>query len=300
MFKIAYSPIYVLPLPPGHRFPMAKYELIPEQLQYEGTIDSSQLFTPKAVEISIAELVHTQSYIEKLTTLQLSEKEIRRSGFPLSQTLIDREFIICGGTCEGAIAALKDGIAFNIAGGTHHAYADKAEGFCLLNDQAVAAAYLLKTRMAERILIIDLDVHQGNGTASIFQNTPEVFTFSMHAGHNFPLQKEQSDLDISLPDGCSDDVYLETLRETLPQLLSSHQPDFIFFQSGTDILQTDKLGRLQISRNGCKERDQQVLELAYRNEIPLMVTMGGGYSPNINDIVEAHCNTFRIAATLYS
>ena len=300
MYKIAYSPIYVLPLPAGHRFPMAKYELIPEQLLYEGTIESSQLFTPLAVENSIAELVHTKSYIEKLITLQLTEKEIRRSGFPLTRTLIEREFIICGGTCEGAVAALKDGIAFNIAGGTHHAYADKAEGFCLLNDQAVAAAYLLKNKQAKRILIVDLDVHQGNGTASIFNNTPEVFTFSMHAGHNFPLQKERSDLDISLPDGCTDEVYLDTLRDTLPYLLTTHQPDFIFYQSGTDILQTDKLGRLQISRNGCKERDQQVLELAHRNEIPLMVTMGGGYSPKISDIVEAHCNTFRIAATLYS
>lgn len=279
---------------------MEKYELIPEQLVYEGTIENSQFFSPEPVRDSIAGLVHTQEYLQKLHHLQLTEKEIRRSGFPLSRTLIEREFIICGGTCEGAIAALSDGIALNIAGGTHHAYADKAEGFCLLNDQAVAAALLLKEKKAKRILIIDLDVHQGNGTASIFENNPSVFTFSMHAGHNFPLQKEKSDLDIPLPDGCTDDVYLDILHETLPKLIASYQPDFLFFQSGTDILHTDKLGRLHISRNGCKERDKEVLGIAHRQGIPLMVTMGGGYSPSINDIVEAHCNTFRIAATLYS
>lgn len=279
---------------------MEKYELIPEQLLYEGTIGQNKLFMPEPVSDSIAGLVHTKAYIEKLQQLQLTEKEIRRSGFPLSQRLIDREFIICGGTCEGAIAALSDGIAFNIAGGTHHAYADKAEGFCLLNDQAVAAANLLSRKLVRRILIIDLDVHQGNGTASIFENNPDVFTFSMHAGHNFPLQKEKSDLDIALPDGCTDEVYLEILADTLPQLLQKHQPDFLFFQSGTDILKTDKLGRLHISRAGCKERDKLVIETAYRNNLPLMVTMGGGYSPQINDIVEAHCNTFRIATSLYS
>lgn len=299
MIHIAYADIYRLPLPGNHRFPMLKYELIPEQLLYEGTIRPEQLFRPESVDRIETERVHDRQYIDKLLSLQLTEKEIRKSGFPLSRTLIEREFIITGGTCACADYALEQGISFNVAGGTHHASSDQAEGFCLLNDQAVAAAKLLNEGKANNILIIDLDVHQGNGTAAIFKDVKDVFTFSMHAGHNYPLQKETSDLDIALPDGCDDESYLSHLDAALEKIDSSFQPDFIFYQSGVDVLKTDKLGRLHLSREGCKQRDQRVLTLAQSRRIPIVVTMGGGYSENINDIVEAHCNTFRLAAALY-
>lgn len=298
--KIAWSPDYQLPLPAGHRFPMEKYELIPAQLLYEGTISSSDLFAPATLPFETAALVHREEYLRKLLHHQLDEKEVRRSGFPLSTALIEREFLIAGGTLQCCDHALQTGISFNVAGGTHHAYADRAEGFCLLNDNAIAAAALLAAGKAKAILMVDLDVHQGNGTAHIFREESRVFTFSMHAGHNFPLQKELSDLDLPLEDGCSDEQYLTLLRSTLPGLIDRHRPDFVFYLSGVDILSTDKLGRLNISKAGCRERDAYVLETFYRRGIPVTVTMGGGYSPKIADIVDAHCNTFRCAARLYN
>ena len=298
--KIAWSPLYRHQLPPGHRFPMEKYDLIPEQLLYEGTITQDNIFTPQPVDFLTASLVHDPVYLQKLLDLNLNEKEIRRSGFPLSAALIEREFLIAGGTLQCCYHALNDGVSFNIAGGTHHAYADKAEGFCLLNDNAIAAASLLQKKLASSVLMVDLDVHQGNGTAHIFKNTPEVFTFSMHAGHNFPMQKELSDLDIPLPDGCSDDQYLSTLTMILPELFDQQKPDFVFFISGVDVLETDKLGRLKLTKAGCKERDQLVLKECHDRNVPVVITMGGGYSPKISDIVEAHCNTYRIAQSLYS
>lgn len=299
MFRLAFDPVYILPLPATHRFPMLKYELIPEQLLHEGSIAPGQLFSPEPVDTAIARLVHTDEYLEKLRALKLSEKEIRASGFPLSSGLIEREFIIAGGTLACCRYAFSDGISFNVAGGTHHAFADRPEGFCLLNDCAIAAAYLLAEKRARKILIVDLDVHQGNGTAKIFENDPHVFTFSMHAGHNFPLQKEKSSLDIALPDGIRDAEYLSLLDMHLQRIIQEEQPDFMFYVAGVDILQTDKLGRLGVSREGCCLRDRMVLEAAWQNNIPLVVTMGGGYSEKITDIVEAHCNTYRIARQLY-
>jgi acetoin utilization deacetylase AcuC-like enzyme len=187
----------------------------------------------------------------------------------------------------------------NIAGGTHHAFADRGEGYCCFNDQAVAANWLLQEGLAKRILIIDLDVHQGNGTASIFESEPKVFTFSMHGERNYPIRKEKSDLDIGLPDGMEDDAYLKILRETLPRIADAFQPDFVFYQSGVDILATDKLGRLNISREGCKERDKIVFSFAKQHRLPVVASMGGGYSPRIADIVEAHANTFRMAQEVF-
>lgn len=298
--KIAWSPLFRHPLPAGHRFPMEKYDLIPEQLLYEGTITAEQLFTPKPVDFNTAALVHSVDYLHQLRSLSLSEKEIRRSGFPLTEELITREFLIAGGTVQCCSAAMEDGISFNVAGGTHHAYADKAEGFCLLNDNAIAAASLLRHKKARSILIVDLDVHQGNGTAHIFKDVPEVFTFSMHAGHNFPMQKEISDLDIPLPDGCRDDQYLSTLAAQLPDIFNRHKPDFVFYISGVDVLETDKLGRLKLTKAACKERDQLVLTACKSRGIPIVITMGGGYSPKLSDIVDAHCNTFRVAQTVYA
>jgi acetoin utilization deacetylase AcuC-like enzyme len=299
MFRVAFHSTYVLPLPEGHRFPMIKYELIPLQLEYEGTLEPNSFFHPSPLNFETAALVHTPEYLNRLLSLSLTSKEIRRSGFPLTKELISREFLIAGGTVSCCDFAFETGISFNVAGGTHHAFADRAEGFCLLNDCAIAAAHLLSTGKAKKILIIDLDVHQGNGTAVIFKNNPRVFTFSMHGASNFPLEKENSDLDIALPDGVGDEAYLNALNEALLTIRSTANFDFIFYVAGADVLETDKLGRLKLSRSAAMERDRRVMAFAHSQSIPMVVTMGGGYSEKIKDIVEAHCNTFRVAREMY-
>jgi acetoin utilization deacetylase AcuC-like enzyme len=299
MLKIAWSEIYVHPLPAGHRFPMEKYALLPEQLIYEGTVRAENFFRPSFMPEELILSTHTAEYWHKLKNLSLSKAEMRATGFPLSQALIDREVIIAQGTMECAKFALQSGIAMNVSGGTHHAFSNRGEGFCLLNDMAIAANYLLINQLAKKILIIDLDVHQGNGTAELFRNQPLVFTFSMHAEKNYPLRKEKSDLDIGLPDGTTDDFYLSILQKVLAKLLAEVQPDFIFYLAGVDILASDKLGRLAVSREACKNRDKIVLNWAKQYQIPICVSMGGGYSPKISDIVEAHANTFRLAQEIY-
>lgn len=295
MLKIAWSPSYMHPLPEGHRFPMEKYNLIPEQLLYEGTIQNENLFAPKAASEAVILQTHDFDYWQKLKTQRLSQKEIRKTGFPLSPNLVQREIEILQGTIDCALYALEYGVSLNVAGGTHHAYRDSGEGFCLLNDFAVAANYLLNNDLAKKILIIDLDVHQGNGTAKIFEDKSEVFTFSMHCGANYPLYKEKSDLDIELPLGADDSLFLSILKEKLPFLLQTVQPDFVFYLAGVDILHTDKLGKLACTREGSKKRDDFVLQICKINEIPMAISLGGGYSVHIRDIVEAHCNTFRLA-----
>lgn len=299
MLFLAFDSCYIHPLSQGHRFPMIKYELLPEQLLYEGLINSDSLFSPGKLDEDVILLTHEQNYWDRLRDLKLSDAEIRRSGFPLSASLVERETRIARGTIDGSIYALEHGIAFNIAGGTHHAGSNWAEGFCLLNDQAIAANYLLNRFLASRILIIDLDVHQGNGTAEIFKNEERVFTFSIHAEKNFPFRKERSNLDIGLQDGISDNEYLNLLTTNLEIVIESFKPDFIFYLAGVDVLATDKLGKLNLTRNGCKQRDRMVLSYCRSLKIPVQVSMGGGYSPKITDIVEAHCNTFRVANDLY-
>lgn len=278
---------------------MSKYEVLPQQLLHEGTISESAFFAPTPIDELWITLTHSPQYWEKLNTLSLTPQEVRRTGFPLSRHLVDREMIIAHGTLLCTHFALDNGIAMNIAGGTHHAFTHKGEGFCLLNDIAVAANYLLHEKLAKRILVVDLDVHQGNGTAEIFKNEKRVFTFSMHGANNYPLHKEVSDLDIGLPDGTGDHFYLTTLRVNLNNLLTEFQPDFMFYQSGVDILATDKLGRLSVSREGCKERDRIVLSAAKASGVPLVVSMGGGYSPQFRDIIEAHANTYRLAQEIF-
>lgn len=299
MLKIAWSPLYCLPLPEGHRFPMQKYNLLPEQLIYEGTIHSSQLFEPALLNDNIALLTHTQGWINQLNELNLSAAEIRKTGFPLTEELVVREKTIMQGTVDAALFALKNGVSMNIAGGTHHAFTNKGEGFCLLNDNAIAANYLLNNQLRKKILIVDLDVHQGNGTAEIFHNNSQVFTFSMHGEKNYPFHKEKSDLDIELKDGTDDVTYLDILDRTLKKIIDEVEPDFIFFQSGVDVIATDKLGKLGLTIIGCKERDKMVLKMAKQNNIPLCASMGGGYSTRISDIIEAHANTFRLAQEIY-
>ena len=279
---------------------MEKYELLPQQLLLEGTIMKEDFFTPETIPLEYVYRVHDPSYVKKLINLQLTQSEIRRIGFPLSKSLINREFLIAGGTLMGAEKALDFGIAMNIAGGTHHAYPDRGEAFCLLNDQAIAAKFLLDTKKAKKILILDLDVHQGNGTAFIFKKNPYVFTCSVHGSKNYPFKKEISDLDVPLEDQCRDNVYLNIIKGLLPKLYDEVRPDFIFYLCGVDILRSDKLGRLGITLNGCKKRDELVMSFCIQKGIPLQCSMGGGYSEEIKTIIEAHANTYRVAKKLFT
>lgn len=295
MLRIAWSPIYHHPLPEGHRFPMAKYSLLPEQLLYEGTVQSSHFFEPTPLTEEQVVRVHCPDYWHRLKTGTISRQEERRIGFPHDAQLVQREITICGGTAQNVHEALEFGCSMNIAGGTHHAYYNRGEGFCLLNDIAFGAYELLDKKLAKQILVVDLDVHQGNGTAKMFENEPRVFTFSMHGASNYPLHKEKSDLDVPLPDGIDDKAYLKILDFHLKQIVQQLEPDFIFFQSGVDVLATDKLGRLGLTIDGCKQRDALVFDVCRRNSIPVAVNMGGGYSERLADIIEAHANTFRLA-----
>ncbi len=299
MLKIAFAPIYYLELPPGHRFPMEKYELLPEQLLYDGTATPDNFFEPETIAEHWILRTHEEEYWHKLKYLTLSPKEIRVIGFPINEQFVRRTITIANGTLKATEYAFKYGVAMNIAGGTHHSFTYKGAGFCLINDQAISANYLLDSGLAKKILIVDLDVHQGDGTAQIFQNEPRVFTFSMHGEKNYPGRKEKSDLDIGLPDGCDDKLYLTTLKNTLPRLIDEVQPDFIFYQSGVDILATDKLGRLDVSIEGCRERDRYVLQTCKNHKLPVVCSMGGGYSKRIADIVNAHANTYRAAQEIF-
>jgi acetoin utilization deacetylase AcuC-like enzyme len=299
ILKIAFDPIYAHPLPEGHRFPMLKYELIPQQLLHEGIITPENLFSPDMVDEDIILLTHTEEYWHQLRDLTLPPKEIRRIGFPLSARLVERSRRISKGTIDGCHYAFQNKIAFNAAGGTHHAGSNWGEGFCLLNDQAISANYLLSNKLASSILIVDLDVHQGNGTAEIFEHNDRVITFSMHGEHNFPARKERSSLDVPLPDGMEDEAYLDVLKTTLLKLIADVKPDFIFYLAGVDVLATDKLGRLKLSKEACKARDRFVFEQCKANNIPVQVSMGGGYSTHVKDIVDAHVNTYRAAMDVY-
>lgn len=298
MVKIAWHPLYAYPLPFGHRFPMLKYELIPEQLIHQGLITENNLFAPQELDEEVVLMSHDRTYWEQLKNFTLPAREQRRIGFPLTAQLLERELRIARGTIDAAQYALQYGIAFNVAGGTHHAGSNWGEGFCLLNDQAIAANYLLNKGLSNRILIIDLDVHQGNGTAQIFRDEPRVYTFSMHGDKNFPFRKEVSDLDLALADQTGDAEFLNKLLETLPLLLT-HRPDFVFYLSGVDVLETDQLGKLALSKQACRERDRMVLQFCKENNLPVQVSMGGGYSPDIKDIVDAHCNTFKTGIDIF-
>lgn len=299
MLKVAYHPIYQHPLPEGHRFPMSKYELIPRQLIYQGVIQESQLFSPGYCTEETILLTHSASYWQALKTCSLDASHIRRIGFPLSPQLIEREICIAQGTIECALYALQFGVALNVAGGTHHAFTNKGEGFCLLNDQAIATNYLLHHKLAKRVLIVDLDVHQGNGTAEIFSNNPNVFTFSIHGQNNYPFFKEHSSLDIGLPDGTDEKAYMAALTTHLPEVVDGFKPDFVFYQSGVDILETDKYGKFKLSKQACMERDNYLFNFCKQLNIPVVAAMGGGYSPRVADIVDAHCNTFISAARIF-
>jgi len=296
--KIAFNESYVHPVPENHRFPMAKYSLLKQDLLACGIVKENDFFNPGIVQMDAVLSVHSPSYVNRLVELGLSEKEQRLTGFIHNEQLIQREQIIMEGTRKCAELALIYGVGMNIAGGTHHAYSSRGEGFCLLNDQAIAAAWLMKYKNINKVLIVDLDVHQGNGTAEIFQKEERVFTFSMHGKNNYPLKKEHSDLDIELEDGCGDTDYLYLLELHLERILQLFEPDFIFYQCGVDVLQSDKLGRIALSEKGCLKRDLLVMEMVRQMGVPLVCSMGGGYSPDCKDIVRAHQNTFEAAQSI--
>jgi acetoin utilization deacetylase AcuC-like enzyme len=295
MIQVAFAKEYFLELPDGHRFPMEKYDLLPQQLLFEGTLVEQNFFQPIELKDEIITETHSPLFLADLNTGNISPKAQRLIGFPYSKEMVYREKIIMEGTRRCAELAFENKVCLNIAGGTHHSFYDRGEGFCILNDQAIAANWLIKNNLARKILIVDLDVHQGNGTASLFEQNPNVFTFSMHGQHNYPIRKEKSDLDIGLPDGIKDEAYLMLLKKSFDTILDQFAPDFIFYQCGVDIISTDKLGRLGVSLQGCKQRDRYVFDVVKQLNIPVVCSMGGGYSPQIKDILEAHANTFRVA-----
>ena len=293
-----YSDHFVLPLPDGHKFPMAKYSRLRERILAEGIVSPDQLHEAPLATIADLELVHAPEYVEAVITGTLPSEIQRRIGFPWSPQMVERSRRSVGATIAAAHAALDDGVAANLAGGTHHAFADRGEGFCVFNDVAVAARVVQQHQLAQRIAIVDLDVHQGNGTAAIFAGDPSVFTFSMHGDKNFPFRKETSDLDVPLADGTGDDEYLALLQSHLHDVLNRHQPDFVFYLAGADPFEGDRLGRLKMTIDGLRRRDEIVTEACTRARLPVAISMSGGYANDIDAIVTIHANTIRVAGSL--
>ena len=289
----------MVPLAPSHPFPMPKYRMARDRLLAEGSITHWNLIEPPLAADEDILLVHTPEYWFRFVRGELSPHEIRRIGFPWSTALERRSRASVQGTIIASRNALRDGIASNLAGGTHHAYPDHGEGYSVLNDIAIAARVLKRDGLAERIAVIDCDVHQGNGTAAIFQDDPNVFTFSIHGEKNYPARKEQSSLDVNLPNGVGDDEYLGILHHHVPEILGNFRPDFVFYQAGVDPYERDRLGKLKLTIEGLKRRDEFVMTSCRERGIPVVTTMGGGYGKEITDTVEAHCNTVRVALTMY-
>ena len=297
-YRLYYSPYYYADIGESHVFPIRKFELVRNLLLKERTLREDEIYEPEPARVEDLLLVHTEDYITRLTDGTLTAKEVRKLGLPWSESLVRRSFHAISGTINAARAALEYGIASNLAGGTHHAYPDRGEGFCVLNDVAVAIRVLQRERLAERFLIVDCDVHQGNGSAFIFQNDREVFTFSMHGEKNYPLFKEKSTLDIELADGTGDAEFLETLEQALPRIFM-HNPDMVFYLGGADPYEKDKLGRLKLTQSGLKTRDEIVLRFAKEHHTPIITTMSGGYAADINDTVEIHANTIRAVKEVF-
>ncbi|MEY3549719.1 MAG: hypothetical protein RL520_387 [Pseudomonadota bacterium] len=300
--KLFYAATSLQTLPAGHRFPMGKYEILRQRLAAELPQLQLQLADP-ASDGELA-LVHTPSYVQAVVKGELSASAQREIGFPWSEGMVERARRSVGATVSAARLAMQQGIAANLAGGTHHAYADKGSGFCVFNDVAVAAR-LLQTEAARsgnqalQVAVIDLDVHQGNGTARIFRQDPSVFTLSLHGAKNFPFRKEESDLDIDLPDGCSDGLYVSQLQDALAQLEARCSPDLVFYLAGADPHEGDRLGRLKLSFEGLMERDRMVFEWAWRKRVPLAMAMAGGYGREIADTVQVQINTFSQALSAW-
>ncbi len=277
---------------------MQKYRLVRNRLLEEGSLTHWHLIEPTLATDEDILLVHSRDYWFRCKHGNLTTAEVRRLGFPWSVGLVHRSQASVQGTLVAAKNALRDGLASNLAGGTHHAYPDHGEGYCVLNDIAIATRVLQRDSLAHRVAIIDCDVHQGNGTAAIFQRDESVFTFSMHGAKNFPLRKERSSLDVNLPDGMGDEEYLTLLAQYVPSILPAFKPDIVFYQAGVDPHERDRLGKLKLTHEGLKRRDEFVISACRQAGIPVVTTMGGGYGKDLNDTVEGHCNTVRVALSL--
>ena len=286
---------YTFPLPEGHRFPIAKYELLRRRVIEEGLVPTWCIHEPERASVEALRRVHTADYVARLTEGRLTPEEERRLGFPWSPALVERSYRAVGGTCEAARAALEHGVAMNLAGGTHHAFPDHGEGFCVFNDVAVAIRLLQHERLVRRAAVVDLDVHQGNGTHAIFAGDGDVFTFSMHGGRNYPFHKVAGTLDVELEDGTSDDDYLARLAESLPTVLERAAPDLVVYLAGADPHEGDRLGRLRLTFDGLARRDALVLDACREVGLPVCITIAGGYGRAIEDTVAVHVNTVRVA-----
>jgi acetoin utilization deacetylase AcuC-like enzyme len=293
--QLFYTDTFVLPLPPGHRFPMEKYSRLRESLIACGDFSADDFTIPPAASDEQLLRAHDASYIEQVCYGALPEKAKKAIGFPWSVEMVERSRRSAGATIAACRAALHDGAAANLAGGTHHAFRDRGEGFCVFNDAAVATRAMQAEGLANKILIVDCDVHQGNGTASILAGDESVFTFSMHGARNFPFEKEQSDLDIELPDGCTDAAYLMHLVDGLTSTFELFQPDLVIYLAGADPYVDDRLGRLALSFEGLAARDRQVFEQCKSHGVPVAIAMAGGYAKQIGDTVAIHTTTIRLA-----
>jgi len=293
VLHVFYSDHFVLPLPPGHRFPMAKYRMIREGVEH--AVENLELHEALAASDGVLALAHHPSYVDLVSRGMLPERAQKEIGFPWSLQMVERSRRSVGATIAACRSALAQGVAVNLAGGTHHAYADHGAGFCVFNDAAVAARLMQAERRVARVAVIDLDVHQGNGTASILARDDSVFTLSLHGAHNYPFEKEQSDLDVALPDGITDSDYLAALQEALSLLLQDFAPQLIIYLAGADPHEGDRLGRMKLSMAGLAARDRKVFELGLQYRIPIAVTMAGGYGRNIEDTVAVHVQTVTLA-----
>ena len=296
--KVFYSDQFVLPLPEGHRFPMKKYSMLRERVDEAGLCGPKELRVPHAVTDEEVLRAHDAGYLRKVVSGTLDKQEVRRIGFPWSKRMVERSRRASGGTVGALRAALEDGIAANLAGGTHHAFADRGEGFCVLNDSAIAARTLQDEGLVGKVIVVDTDVHQGNGTAAILAHDPTVFTFSIHGEKNYPFHKEKSDLDVGLPDGADDGAFLEALRMGLEEALDRADATVAIFLAGADPYEGDKLGRLSVTKGGLAERDRMVLEACRELGLPVAVTMAGGYCPRIEETVDIHFQTVKRAAEM--
>jgi acetoin utilization deacetylase AcuC-like enzyme len=294
--KVFYSDHFVLPLPEGHRFPMAKYSMLRERVTANGICGPGELRTPRAVTDEEVLRAHASGYLERVVCGNLTDKEVRRIGFPWSERMVERSRRASGGTLGACLAALEEGFAANLAGGTHHAFSDRGEGYCAFNDSAIAARAVQAAGLAQRVVVIDTDVHQGNGTAQILRGDPSAFTFSIHGAKNFPFHKEESDLDAPLPDGTADTTFLSTLERNLEKALDAADADLAIYLAGADPYEGDRLGRLSVTKRGLAERDRMVLEGCRARGIPVAVTMAGGYALNVEDTVDVHFQSIERAA----
>jgi acetoin utilization deacetylase AcuC-like enzyme len=296
--KVYYSDHFVLPLPEGHRFPMVKYAMLRERVARDGICGPGELRTPRAVTDEEILRAHAPAYLKRVVAGTLTKKEVRRIGFPWSERMVERSRRASGGTLGACLAALEEGFAVNLAGGTHHAFSDRGEGYCVFNDSAIAARAVQAAGLVERVVVIDTDVHQGNGTAAILHQDPKVYTFSIHGAKNFPFNKEESDLDTPLPDGADDTEFLAALADGLETALDAADAELAIYLAGADPFEADRLGRLCVTKSGLAERDRIVLETCKERGIPIAITMAGGYAREVDDTVDVHFQSIRRAADL--